>query len=186
MAVSMGLAAKLSDAPDFAERRRLSGERGARANCLNCGGLITLPMDAPVGYGGDTEHQFDCPRCRSLYSLDSADHHSVSYELAVVQNEHRGKRVAPSKPKAVKDPVYDPIRRAQERLAAAQRDIERLMYAAHTEHKDSIRKVATNTGESKSRVHELIRRERERVGNRKPRRTDHAPALAVVENDLPF
>lgn len=182
----MGLAAKLSDTPDFAERRRLSGDRGAQANCLNCGGLITLPRDAPIGYGGDTEHTFDCPKCRTVYGLDSADHFAVSYEIAVVQNEHRGARVRRSKPPKA-DPVYGPIHKAQSRLVDAQRAIDRYMYLAHTEHKQSYRMIAASCGESKTTVERRIQRERERVGNGAPRRSDHAPAFSVVENDdIPF
>jgi DNA-directed RNA polymerase subunit M/transcription elongation factor TFIIS len=177
--------------PDFAESRRLTGERGARTNCLNCGSFLTLPDDVENGYGGDQQTvTFDCPRCRTVYGLDSANPEITRWEIAVVQNEHRGKRARRenvARDSIYHDPIYGPIKRAQDRLQAAERDLAAAMYAAQAEHAQSVRLIARNTGESKSTVHDLVTRERARVGNRKTRRTDHVSEVAApLTDDIPF
>lgn len=173
--------------------QRLTGERGERCNCKVCGSFLTLPVDVPDSYGGVLDYTFDCPRCSSVYAAMSASASELVFEVAVAQTEYdrSGRGMARRKEprdSIYRDPIYGPIKRAQDRLQAAERDLAAAMYAAQAEHAQSVRLIARNTGEKKSTVHDLVTRERARVGNRKTRRTDHVTDVftPTTDDDIPF
>lgn len=124
-------------------------------NCQNCGSRAWVDAWAEL----DSRH--DCPRCRSEYAVISNSGSVLVLELATVQNEYTPsrpgvKRMKPIRDAIYSDPVLGPIRRAQDRLRAAERDLARAMASAHESGK-SIREVAQVSGYKKSRTHELIR-----------------------------
>ncbi len=134
-----------------------------RFNCRTCGSFCTAPSDVPVGYGSDLADvaQIECPRCRSVYAVASAGHDELLIELAVRQNEYTPsrpgvKRVKPQRDAIYACPVFGPIRRAQDRIRAAERDLALAMASAHRDAGKSIREVAQVSGFKKSRTHELI------------------------------
>ena len=171
-----------------------------RFNCRVCGAIN--PTSAIVGvhdgYGGDFQHLtnfIECVRCRSAYSVVFADAATVTIEVSAVQREYS--RSAPgSRPKRPKrdaiyaDPVYGPIRRAQDRLKRAEIDLAQAMASAHLEAGESIRAIALSAGVSKSSAHALIKQTAADYAlKRKPQNREvvaSLPAIPLAETDIPF
>lgn len=159
--------------------------REPRFNCQVCGSFVRMPDEIEDGYG--IEFTFDCPRCASVYGVVAATGRGVDLELAVEQTEYERSRrgQARSKPRReaiYADPVFGPIRRAEDRLHAAERDLAQAMAEAHVLANRSIREIADATRTyRKSRVHELVKT----AGIRSPK-TDGMANLEREFDDIPF
>jgi DNA invertase Pin-like site-specific DNA recombinase len=126
-----------------------------------------------------------------MYAADTATASWLEFELAVLQNEHRGARASSTRKRIpldsiYRDPVYGAVKRAQDRQARADDALAEALYEAHAVHGQSIRKVALNAGMKKSQVHEIIKRERERREHITTRPATVATPTASDWDDIPF
>lgn len=172
----------------------------ARFNCRVCGAInpTSAIVGVPDGYGSDLQHLtnfIECVRCRSAYSVVWADAATVTIEVSAVQREYS--RSAPgSRPKRPKrdaiyaDPVYGPIRRAQDKLRRAEVELTQAMAAAHLDAGKSVRQIATIAGVSKSSAHATIKRCAEDYAlKRQPQNVEvvaSLPPIPLADTDIPF
>lgn len=172
-----------------------------RFNCRVCGAINPVSSEIatiPPGYGADFAHLtnvVECVRCRSAYSVASASVESVAIEVSAVQREfsRSAPGSAPKRPKRdaiYADPVYGPIRRAQDRLRRAEIDLAQAMASAHLDAGESIRAIALSAGISKSSAHALIKRTADDYAlKRKPQNREvvaSLPPIPLADADIPF
>lgn len=126
-----------------------------RGNCRTCGSVMYPPNQRVVG------ERFCCPRCASEYRFTQVTPWSMIIERTTIQREYD--RPAPGRKRPKKcvdeilaDPVLAPIKRAQRRIAAAERDLAVALASANIEHGRSCRAIGEAVGLKKSRTAELI------------------------------
>lgn len=163
---------------------------GSRFNCGNCGSFVPMPTDL-----SDADNlALECPRCRSMHGITSSSGEVIYFELTAIQNEYQRtapgvKRTKPKRDAIYADPIYGPIRRAQDRLRRAEIDLAQAMASAHLDAGESIRAIALNAGISKSSAHALIKQTAADYAlKRKPQNREVVAAAPAVEwsDDIPF